>query len=188
MPENIMQTYISFLRGVNMTGHNSIKMTELSALFNSIGLNDAETFIQSGNVIFRKAGRVPVSALMVNIEKAILERFNFTIPVMIRTKRELSDLFTSNPFLGATDFDPAKMAVLFLHDEPSEKQIQKVTGIDYPPDKFKIAGREIFIYCPNGFGRTKLYTNFFEKKMGVTGTARNWKTITTILTIAENKQ
>ena len=77
------------------------------------------------------------------------------------------------------------MAVIFLHEEVTEEQIQKVINIDYPPDKFKISGREIFIYCPNGFGRTKLYTNFFEKKMGVTGTARNWKTITTILQIAE---
>jgi uncharacterized protein (DUF1697 family) len=79
------------------------------------------------------------------------------------------------------------MAVLFLHDKPSESQIQKVANIDYPPDKFRIIGREIFIYCPNGFGRTKLYTNFFEQKMGVVGTARNWKTITTILNIAEKK-
>ena len=72
------------------------------------------------------------------------------------------------------------MAVIFLHEEPSGIQLQKVENIDYPPDKFRIIGKEIFIYCPNGFGRTKLYTNFFEKKMGVTGTARNWKTITTI--------
>jgi uncharacterized protein (DUF1697 family) len=130
---------------------------------------------------------MPESALSVNIEQAILEKFNFIIPVMIRTNKELADLFSINPFLGETNFDPSKMAVLFLHDEPSEAQIQKVANIDYPPDKFHIVGREIFIYCPNGFGRTKLYTNFFEKKMGVIGTARNWKTISTILDLAEKK-
>ena len=70
---------------------------------------------------------------------------------------------------------------------PSETQIQKVINIDYPPDKFKIIGSEIFIYCPNGFGKTRLYTNFFEKKMRIKGTGRNWKTITTILNIAEKK-
>jgi uncharacterized protein (DUF1697 family) len=106
---------------------------------------------------------------------------------MIRTNSELRDLFSSNPFLGETNFDPSKMAVIFLLDAPSQTQIQKVADINYPPDKFKIIGKEIFIYCPNGFGRTRLYTNFFEKKMGVIGTARNWKTITTILNIAEKK-
>jgi uncharacterized protein (DUF1697 family) len=182
-----MQNYISFLRGVNMTGHNSIKMTDLSALFIKLGLKDAETFIQSGNVIFSDHGGIPPLTLSKTLEQAILERFNYIIPVMIRTNSELNDLFSANPFLKETDFDPSKMAVLFLHDEPSDDQIQKVANVDFPPDKFMIVGREIFIYCPNGFGRTKLYTNFFEKKMGVIGTARNWKTVTTISGIADKK-
>jgi uncharacterized protein (DUF1697 family) len=179
-----MQTFISFLRGVNMTGHNSIKMTDLSALFISLGLKDVKTFIQSGNVIFSDFNKIPESDLSLTIERSILEKFNYKVPVMIRTNQELGDLFSSNPFLDETNFDPAKMAVLFLHDEPSKSQIQKVANVDYPPDKFKIVGREIFLYCPNGFGKTKLYTNFFEKKMGVIGTGRNWKTITAILNIA----
>jgi uncharacterized protein (DUF1697 family) len=170
-----------------MTGHNSIKMTDLSALFYNLGLRDARTFIQSGNVIFSEPGGMPQPALSEILEKAILEKFNYSVPVMIRTIHELSGLYSSNPFLGETNFNPAKMAVVFLHDEPSLSQIQKVAEINYPSDKFKIIGEEIFIYCPNGFGRTKLYTNFFEKKMGVIGTARNWKTITTILGIAEEK-
>ncbi len=182
-----MQTYVSFLRGVNMTGHNSIKMTDLSALYFSMGLNDSETYIQSGNVISRCNAELTRPSLSEKIETAILERFNYTIPVMIRTVKELSDLFSSNPFLKEPNFDSSKMAVIFLHEEPSDAQIQKVADINYPPDKFKIIGKEIFIYCPNGFGRTKLYTNFFEKKMSVTGTARNWKTITTILNISEKK-
>jgi uncharacterized protein (DUF1697 family) len=183
-----MKTYISFLRGVNMTGHNSIKMTDLSALYINLGFKDAETYIQSGNVVFIDSVNSPVSEIMSKIEQEIQEEFNYIIPVMIRTDKELADLFSSNPFLNEKEFDPAKMAVLFLHEEPSDSQIQKVKDIDYPPDKFKIIGKDIFIYCPNGFGRTKLYTNFFEKKMGVTGTGRNWKTITTLLKIAEKKE
>lgn len=169
-----------------MTGHNSIKMADLSTLFMSLGWNDAKTFIQSGNVIFKDPGKISRPALTVKIEKAILERFSFTIPVMIRSKQELNDLNASNPYLREINFDPSKMAVIFLHDKPEDYQIQKVANINYPPDKFEIIGSEIFIYCPNGFGRTKLYTNFFEKKIGIMGTGRNWKTITTILNIAEN--
>jgi uncharacterized protein (DUF1697 family) len=164
-----------------MTGHNSIKMTDLASLYHNLGFTDAKTFIQSGNVIFSTQSDKAESAISAAIEKEILGKFNYTVPVMIRTSRELSDLFTVNPFLGEIEFDHAKMAVIFLHEEPSAEQLKKVKDVDYPPDKFKIIGREIFIYCPNGFGKTKLYTNFFEKKMGVTGTARNWKTITTIL-------
>lgn len=178
-----MQTYISFLRGVNMTGHNSIKMTDLTSLYINLGFKDAKTFIQSGNVIFSINADKTESSISASIEKEILEKFSYTVPVMIRTNRELSDLFSVNPFLDEIEFDPAKLAVIFLHEKPSADQIKKVKDVDYPPDKFKIIGREIFIYCPNGFGRTKIYTNFFEKKMGVLGTARNWKTITTILSL-----
>jgi uncharacterized protein (DUF1697 family) len=180
-----MQTYISFLRGINMTGHNSIKMNDLADLYRNMGFQDAETYIQSGNVIFSSNEGPNESELGLKIENAILEKFNYIVPVMIRTYRELADLLFSNPFLKEPDFDPSKMAVIFLHDEPSDSQVQKVADVDYPPDKFKIIGREIYIYCPNGFGRTKIYTNFFEKKMKVSGTGRNWKTITTLLGIAE---
>jgi uncharacterized protein (DUF1697 family) len=182
-----MQTYISFLRGVNMTGHNSIKMSDLADLFIKSGIDDAKTYIQSGNVIFSDPGNITAKALSVKIEQAILEKFNYIIPVMIRTYQELYSMLLYNPFLQEPDFSPAKMAVIFLHEEPTDSQIKKVADIDYPPDKFRIIGRDIFIYCPNGFGRTKLYTNFFENKMGVKGTARNWKTITTLLALAKKK-
>jgi len=170
-----------------MTGHNTIKMTDLADLYRKLGFKDAETYIQSGNVIFSIDGRSNEAELGLKIEMGILEKFNYIVPVMIRTNQELTDLFTTNPFLEEPGFNPSKMAVIFLHDEPSDNQHQKVADVDYPPDKFKIIGREIYTYCPNGFGRTKIYTNFFEKKMGVQGTARNWKTVNTLLGIAEKK-
>jgi uncharacterized protein (DUF1697 family) len=182
-----MQIYISFLRGVNMTGHNKIKMTELSALYSMLGFDDPETYIQSGNVVFRNMTDLSVNDVSSKIENAILEKFNYNVPVLIRTIEAMRKLISVNPFLTEKDFNPSKMAVILLYEEPLKAQIMKVINIDYPPDKFKIIGREIFIYCPNGFGRTKLYTNFFEKKMGVIGTARNWRTINTILEIAEKR-
>jgi len=93
-------------------------------------------------------------------------------------------VISDNPFFDEMNFNPSRLAVIFLHEMPSGEQIEKVKNVDYPPDKFKIIGKEIFIYCPNGFGKTKLYTNFFENKMKVTGTARNWKTINNLLEIA----
>jgi uncharacterized protein (DUF1697 family) len=164
-----------------MAGHNLMKMTELSELFIKLGFHDVKTYIQSGNVIFRNPDNKPVSVISLNIEKAIQERFSLDVSVMTRTSGDLTKLFSANPFLDEQDFDPAKNAVIFLNEKPTDDQIRKVADIDFPPDKFRISEREIFIYCLNGFGKTKLYTGFFEKKMGVVGTARNWKTITTIL-------
>jgi uncharacterized protein (DUF1697 family) len=170
-----------------MTGHNSVKMTELASLYSDLGFIEPETFIQSGNVIFSTNREIPVPEIARAIETAILNTFNFIVPVMIRTVQEMRDLFLSNPFLEEPDFDPAKMAVIFLHETPSDSQIMKVADVNYPPDKFRIIGNEIYTFCPDGFGRTKIYTNFFENKMKVTGTARNWKTVTTLLTLAEKR-
>lgn len=183
-----MQTLVAFLRGVNMAGHNKMKMTNLATLFKDEGFRNAETFIQSGNVVFSDPGERPVNEITTLIEKSILKRFGFDIPALVRNIPDLRKIISLNPFLSIPDFDPARMAVMFLHDLPSEKGLEIMKDVDYPPDKFSIKGREIFIWCPNGFGRTKLYTNFFEGRMKVIGTARNWNTINTILEIALNKE
>jgi len=182
-----MITYAAFLRGVNMTGHNTIRMAELSDMVRKLGFSDAETYIQSGNVIFNYSGKQDEASLTSVIEAGIKERFGHNVRAMLRSLPELRSLTRKNPYLNEDKFDSARMAVLMLHEEPDENQILKVKDVDYPPDKFKISGKEIFIFCPNGFGKTKLYTNFFENKMKVTGTARNWKTMLTILEMCEKK-
>ncbi len=168
-----------------MAGHNKIQMTELSALYRKMGFRDVRTYIQSGNVIFSLDDKTDFQRVASDIESAILKKFNNAIPVLIRSISEIKKVISDNPFFDEKNFDPARLAVIFLYEAPSDEQVEKVKNIDYPPDKFKIIGKEIFIYCPNGFGRTKLYTNFFENKMKVTGTARNWKTIKSLLEIAE---
>jgi uncharacterized protein (DUF1697 family) len=174
------------LRGVNMTGHNTIKMTRLAEMFRQLGYSDAETYIQSGNIVF-SCRNSRIDEVSSAIRKAILSEFSLDIAVITRTPDEIKKIIAVNPFLEEPGFDPSKMAVVFLELKPSEEQILKVAGIDYPPDKFRIIGSEIYIYCPNGFGRTKLYTNFFEAKMKVTGTARNWTMVNKLLEMAENK-
>lgn len=181
-----MNTYITMLRGVNMTGHNTIKMTRLVDMFRQQGYSDAETYIQSGNIVF-SCRNSSIDNVSSGIRKAILSEFSLDIAVITRTPDEIKKIIAVNPFLEEPGFDPSKMAVVFLELKPSEEQILKVAGIDYPPDKFRIIGSEIYIYCPNGFGRTKLYTNFFEAKMKVTGTARNWTMVNKLLEMAENK-
>ncbi len=169
-----------------MTGHNAIKMTGLATLFRKIGYTDAETYIQSGNIVFTYSiGNIDSVSSM--IRKAILSEFSLNIAVISRTLDEMKKIISANPFLEEPGFDPSKMAVLFLELKPSDEQVLKVAGVDYPPDKFYINGSEIYVYCPNGFGKTKLYTNFFEAKMKVTGTARNWRTVNKLMEMAEKK-
>jgi len=181
-----MNPYIAFLRGVNMAGHNSLKMNDLAELFVSLGFKDARTYIQSGNVVFTDLSGKSINELAVIIEMAIFNKFNFTIPAMIREVDDLKKILRINPFSNEENFNPGRMAFILLHEKTTPDQINKVRDVDYPPDKFKVIESEIFVYCPNGFGKSKLYTNFFEKKMGVTGTARNWNTINTVLQMAEN--
>jgi len=182
-----MQVLISLLRGVNMAGHNKIKMTDLEALYRELGIRDAETFIQSGNVVFSNPENIPVTDLVAKIETGILRKFKYNIPVIIRSPEELGEIISNNPFSKEENFNIERLAVIFLYKEPSEEQIGKVKNINYPPDKFKLSGKEIYIYCPNGFGKSKIYTGFFENKMKVPGTGRNWKTINTLYDMAAKR-
>lgn len=177
-----MGSKIAFLRAVNMAGHNSIKKNELAGLFVKTGYTNPEIYIQSGNVIFRSKEN-ELTAVR-KIEKAITGTLGLNISVMVRTAEELDGLKERNPFLNEKNFDPSRMAVVFLHENPSEEGLKKLESVSYPPDRFELSGREIFLFCPNGFGRSKLTTTFFEKKLGVKGTARNWKTIMAILEMA----
>jgi len=183
-----MQTLVAFLRGINMTGHNSLKMNDLSKLFIDLGFRDIATYIQSGNVIFSPGEKLPEGEISDLLKKAILERFGYKVPVMVRTIWEIQRLLTANHFSFEESFDKTKMAVIFLNDFPSEEKIKDLEVFDTSPERYEISGREIFIYCPNGFGRSRLYSNFFDKKLGVTGTGRNWKTINSILELAVKRQ
>lgn len=170
-----------------MAGHNTLKMTNLIVLYEDLGFKDIRSYIQSGNVIFLCNNSDKASDLEVKIENGVKERFGYSTSVFIRNVAELKSISVNNPFINETNFDPAKLAIIFLSQEANIDQINKVINIDYPPDKFKIAGKEIYVYCPDGFGRTRLYTNFFEKKMGVIATARNLKTVNAILQLAESQ-
>lgn len=175
--------YFAFLRAVNMAGHNSMRTTELSEMLAETGFPDAKIFIQSGNVVLR-SNNTP-SRLAMTLHEAIMKKFGYDIAVIVRDMTELEGLKKRNPYLEEELFDPAKMAVLFLDKSPETEFLNRIKEINYPPDKFNVDSDEIFLFCPTGFGRSKLNTNFFEKKLGVKATARNWKTILSLLEIAE---
>lgn len=171
-----------------MAGHNTIKMTDLEKLVIDEGFNDVETYIQSGNIIFTSNEGLHEDIVAGRLESAISLRLGSEIAVMVRTDDIIRKIILENPYLTESNFDRTKSAVIFLNEKPPAEMHAKMKEISYPPDRFDIKGKEIYIYCPNGFGRTKLYTNFFEKKMKVKGTARNWNTITAIHKITETRK
>jgi uncharacterized protein (DUF1697 family) len=179
-----MAVIVSMLRGVNVGGHNKIRMDALRALCESLGLRDAQTYVQSGNVVFRTK-EPDLAALANRIEDAIEESFGFRPAVIIRTTSELRAVVAKNPFGRRRGINPGKLLVTFLADDPSAEARDRVLQIKTEPEELRIDGREVYIYFPNGMGRTKLSWPTIAKMLGTSGTGRNWNSVTKLLEIAE---
>ena len=179
-----METYISILRGINVSGHKKIQMDDLKALFENLKFKNVTTYIQSGNVIF-KASKQCDEVLTKKIEDAIYSKYNFEVPVINRSVEEVRNIIAANPLLKDSNIDAEKLHVTFLEEVPGKTKVDSIKNIDYSPDKFIIIGKEIFLYCPDGYGITKLSNNFFENKLKVSATTRNWKTVNKLLELAE---
>jgi uncharacterized protein (DUF1697 family) len=176
---------VCLLRGVNVGGHHKIKMDALRALFESLGLRDVETCLQSGNVIFRPE-RPALARFPERLEDALERTFGFRPAVILRTPSELRDVIARNPFAKRRGIDPAKLAVTFLARDPGPETREKVRRIPPHPEELWIDGRELYIYFPNGMGRPKLSMALLEKTLQTPGTSRNWNTVTKLLELAES--
>lgn len=179
-----MTTYISILRGINVSGHKLIRMEELKALYEELDFSSVKTFIQSGNVIFKT--NFPVNTISVKIEEAIEKKYKFHVPVIVRTAGEIQAILGSNPFLSEEDIDLEKLHVTFLDADPQPALSADIRTNDFSPDRYVIMGKEVFLYCPGGYGNTKLSNAFFEKKLKVRATTRNWKTVGKLFELAFN--
>ena len=167
-----MGGFVALLRGVNVGGKNSVPMAALVPLFTSAGCANVRTFIQSGNVIFDAKPAV-IARLPGVLERSFAKTFGFSTPVIMRSARELAAIIAANPFKGHED----SLHVTFLADRPDRAAIATLDPARSPGDRFTVIGREIFLHCPNGLGRTKLSNDYFDRKLGTTSTCRNWRTV-----------
>ena len=179
-----MAVVISLLRGVNVGGHNKIKVEVLRALYESLKLRDPQSYIQSGNVVFRTKER-DLAKLTRRIENGIERNFGFRPAVILRTSSELRDVIARNPFATRRGIDPRKLVVTFLAGDPGPQARDQVLGIKTEPEELRADGREVYIYFPNGMARPKLSWAAIEKKLKISGTGRNWNSVTKLLEIAE---
>ena len=172
-----MTTYISILRGINVSGQKKIRMEDLKALYETLSFRDVTTYIQSGNIIFTTSINIKISAIAEKIEQAIEGKYHFHVPVIIRTTDEMHQVLSSNPFLNEEGINREKLHVTFLEELPQSTKVIAIKESDFSPDRFRIIGKEVYLYCPGGYGNTKLSNTFFEKKLHVKATTRNWKSV-----------
>ena len=176
-----MKSFISMLRGINVGGQKAIRMPDLAALYEEQNLRNVITYIQSGNVIFTADEKATPQALAGKIERAIQKKYHFDVPVIIRTAQEIRKTISGNPFLKRSDIDKDRLYVTFLAAIPERHLAEGVRAVDFAPEEFVIKNREIYLYCPNGFGKSKISNNFWERKLRIPATSRNWRTVNTLL-------
>lgn len=171
-----MTTYISILRGVNVGGSKKIKMDLLRQMFVDMGFSLVQSYIQSGNLIFQ-SNDVDKKLLEEKIANGILTNFGYKVPVIVLKAEEMKNIIQKNPFIGEETKDVSFLHVTFLSSIPEKTSLDNLKTANYGVDEFELIEKAIYLYCPAGYGNTKLTNSFFENKLKLTATTRNWKTV-----------
>ena len=174
-----MTVYISMLRAVNVGGTSRIKMDALRAVYESIGLNDVRTLLQSGNVVFRSSLN-DRERLVKRITQELERQLELQVDVIVRTLAELADIVERGPVLSP-HADPSKLLVMFLSGVPDAAAQAALGKWHKGPEMLEMRGPEIYLYYPEGVGRSKLSGAVIENKLNTSGTARNWNTLQKLL-------
>jgi uncharacterized protein (DUF1697 family) len=177
-------SYVALLRGINVGGKNPLPMKELLALFAAAGCSDVRSYIASGNILFNAASSL-AARIPELVGGRIEARFGFQVPLVLRTGAELAAVAKNNPFLqpGA---DVSRLMVMFLAHKPSARSVAALDPNRSPPDEAVVRGREIYLRCPNGFGRSKLSNSWFDSQLATMSTGRNWRTVLKLLELAQD--
>jgi len=178
-----MPNYIAMLRGINVSGHKIIKMEHLRESFGALGFGNVKTYVQSGNVVF-EAPHDTAASLTKKIEQKIMRDFGFSVPVLLKTSQDMEKIIQRNPLLKVSGIDHSKLHVTFLAADPPKTSPDLLRPLAAAAEKFHISGREIYLYCPDGYGITKLSNVAIEKKLSVGATTMNWKTVNTLSAMA----
>lgn len=172
-----MFKHLALLRGINVSGHNMIKMETLKSTLEAIGFQNVQTYIQSGNV-FVDSDEESASKVGFMIKQEIFKTFGHEVPVVILNKEDVALCFKNNPFLKEKDVDTKKLYVAFLSNTLRSESINDLKISQFKPDEAAIDGNRIFIKYAVGAGKTRLDQKYIEKKLNLTATIRNWNTVT----------
>lgn len=173
--------YIALLRGINVSGQKRIMMDALTKMFVELNLDNVQTYLQSGNVVFQ-TNETDFKKLEYQLSSRIEENFGINVPVLVLSADTLKSIVESNPFEKSKE--DLFIYVTFLYDIPNRIDKQNIEGRKSANEEIAFFERTIYLYCPNGYGRTKLNNNFLENFLKVRATTRNWKTVNELLRIA----
>ena len=171
--------HVALLRGINVGGRNKLPMKELAAHFRDAGCRDVQTYIQSGNVIYRAAETL-AAELPARIRAALQTHHGLSVPVVTRTAAELRAVVRHHLFLGR-GVQTKQIHVGFLEKTPAPDRAATLDPHRSPPDTFVLHGRELYLHCPNGMARTKLTNAYFDARLDTVSTMRNHKTLLALL-------
>ena len=171
-----MSAYVSLLRGINVGGRKPLRMDTLRQVYESLGLRRVRSYLQSGNLLFESAEPDRLG-LVRSIEAGIQAACGYHVPLFLRQPDELRTLLDGNPYLAGRNEDRSRLHVTFLYQTPDEAAWDRLVAPVGNPDEFMPAKAAIYLFCPAGYGKTKLSNAFFERKLGMPVTTRNWNTV-----------
>jgi uncharacterized protein (DUF1697 family) len=168
--------YVALLRAVNVAGANPLKMAELRAVCVSLGYADAQTLLQSGNLVFTTAPRA-TAALESELESATFDRLGLRTDYIVRTAAEWHALIADNPFPTEAADDPGHLVAIPIKRASQAADVATFCDGWLGPERIAVKNKQIYVYYPDGIGRSKLTLARIEKALGVRGTGRNWNTV-----------
>ncbi len=174
----VLKTYVALFRGINVGGNNMLPMKDLKAIVEKEGCCDVQTYIQSGNVVFRSAAS-DAARLAKRFSTAVSKRYGFEPRVLLLSREELERAAKANPFPEAVE-NPKSVHLFFLAEPPKAPNLEGIEKIRLESERCQLKGRVFYVHTPDGFGTSKLATRV-EQLLGVPATARNWRTVTTLL-------
>ncbi|CAN5528402.1 DUF1697 domain-containing protein [soil metagenome] len=177
-----MARHVAFLRGINLGATRRVPMNDLRAALEQAGYTHVRTLLQSGNVVLTSTD--DPSGLESDLAEKLRDAFGFDIAVLVRTRDELANVITRDPFGDEVD-DPARYQVSFLSAEPEPARVEDLERADVAPERVAVLGREIYAWHPGGVGRSELAKRISGRRLGVEVTARNWRTVTKLLELAD---
>ena len=178
-----METFIAFLRGINVAGQKKMPMAEVRKMMTDAKFKDVKTYIQSGNIVFKseKASKEELEGM---IHLAIEKTFGFDVPVLVKSVSEIRDILNQNPFDNKEDLAENRIYFVLLQNAPNLELVKAFEEIDYPNEIFSVVENCVYLCCKNGYGKAKLNNNLIERKLQVNTTARNYRTMNKLLGLA----
>ncbi|PJZ70890.1 hypothetical protein CH373_06395 [Leptospira perolatii] len=181
-----MTTFIALLRGINVSGQKIIKMDHLKSLFEALPFQNVRTYIQSGNVIFQTESSAS-EKIREQIEKHLEKNLGFQVKTILRTRKELESAVKRIPFQENEYSKENKLYISFLSQKPNAGLVEKLISFNNEIDEFRPSGKEIYIVCKKGYGKSVFSNQFLEKKLDLISTTRNLDTVQKILEISKNE-